>query len=302
MILTETCGCGAAITIEDGPGEAHTVGVRRALIDEFRTLHAPCRSDSRAVLTAQATTWPESTTVIVNAADGPPGDIEDADDARRARIGYTLDWDPYGPEEVSDAHRLELVADYLERVNARREVENRVPGDLRRIAADLRAGTSTEAEQRQRAERAEAIVSSLDGWSAGSAPEGRTAWPYTTPTGYVWQAPTTYDDLVATVSTVAQAIIEGWAGNEHPPAPTWEMVGLVQNELAALVQVVAATLAAGDTGSEYHAWHELLAIAEGRSEHVLPDDVGVSASTLRRIGELRRYAVDRIEAERDAEV
>lgn len=73
------------------------------------------------------------------------GDIDSVDDARldptivrRATIGYTLDWDPYGDADVSDALRLELVADYLERVNTARQVENRVPGDLRRIAARLR--------------------------------------------------------------------------------------------------------------------------------------------------------------------
>lgn len=120
MKLTETCGCGAALTLD----RVDPLRLPWTLIREWRAQHAECRMAARAV---------ES------------GDIDSVDDARldpvlaqRAQLGYVLDWDPYGPGEVPDHMRLDLLADYFLRVNHLRFVQNRVPEDLRRIAAELR--------------------------------------------------------------------------------------------------------------------------------------------------------------------
>lgn len=78
------------------------------------------------------------------------------------------------------------------------------------------------------------IISALDG-----KPVPRTAWPYKTPTGYTYQEPTTYDELRQTATTAAQAEIETWDPSEHPPAPTWAMVGLAQAEVLRLLQHLA---------------------------------------------------------------
>lgn len=63
---------------------------------------------------------------------------------------------------------------------------------------------------------------------------GARAWPYTTPEGHTYQTPTTYKELCALHDNAAQAYVESWDPAEHPPEPTWEMVGLAHKEIARL--------------------------------------------------------------------
>lgn len=243
MILTESCGCGASITLEhDQATEGVTVGIRRSLIDEFRTLHMQCRTDERARVVAEAYVPAPATTSIFNygTPDGWPN--------------------PDGPWVWGEQDERGETA----------------------VGPPITAPAPTGPMAACRTDRAE--------------------WPYTSPmTGYTYEAPTTVDELARTHETAAQASMENWREDEHPPNPTWNMVGLLWRELEALSRLVAETMAAGDTGSEYHALHDLIGVAEGRTAEVLPADVGVEARTLRRIGELRHLAVARIEAERDAD-
>lgn len=64
---------------------------------------------------------------------------------------------------------------------------------------------------------------------------GRT-WPYTTPSGHVYEEPTTYKELCARTFDNAQAYVEGWDLDECPPDPTWEMLGISHREVERLRQ------------------------------------------------------------------
>lgn len=59
-------------------------------------------------------------------------------------------------------------------------------------------------------------------------------WPHTTPTGFTYKKPTTYNELCALHSLVAQAAIEGWDLDETPPEPTWEMLIFAHREIERL--------------------------------------------------------------------
>ena len=60
---------------------------------------------------------------------------------------------------------------------------------------------------------------------------GRHEWPKTTPTGFTYERPTTYDELNGITADMAQGQIEGWEKTELPPEPTWPMVTLAQREI-----------------------------------------------------------------------
>lgn len=57
-----------------------------------------------------------------------------------------------------------------------------------------------------------------------------TKWPYTTPSGHIYEHPENFDELWQRAMDMAQAHIEGWEDLEHPPEPTWEMIGIAMNE------------------------------------------------------------------------
>lgn len=59
-------------------------------------------------------------------------------------------------------------------------------------------------------------------------------WPRTTPSGHVYEAPTTYAELREMHTTAAQAVIEQWAPAEHPPEPTWEILAAAHHEVEKL--------------------------------------------------------------------
>lgn len=59
-------------------------------------------------------------------------------------------------------------------------------------------------------------------------------WPYTTPTGHTYLEPATYAELQERANDAAQAWVETWDPREHPPEPTWAMVGLAQVEVRRL--------------------------------------------------------------------
>ena len=58
----------------------------------------------------------------------------------------------------------------------------------------------------------------------------RTQWPYTTPSGHTYVEPTDYDTLRSRATDWGQAHIESWDPAEHPPPPTWEMLGIALAE------------------------------------------------------------------------
>lgn len=65
-------------------------------------------------------------------------------------------------------------------------------------------------------------------------PDAMHKWPKTTPSGHVYVAPTTYDELCSRHTDAAQASVECWVDAECPPEPTWEMVGLAHREVERL--------------------------------------------------------------------
>lgn len=267
MNVTETCPCGGMLSIDDADEARQTI--LSAHLNEFRQEHAACRGPQLTVAQQAATGWP----------------LSDPDDVRvlhrRATIGMRADYDPYGDgHAVSDALRLHNVANYIDGINSARGVENRVPRDLHRIADELEGDTRVN--------------------PAAAVNTYRCRWPYTTPTtGLTYEAPTNVDELARVHADAVQCSMENCREDEHPPNPTWDMVGILFNELEALSRLVAETMAAGETGSEYHALNDLIGAVNGRGSGAIPADVGVEARTLRRIDELCRYAVERIEAERD---
>jgi hypothetical protein len=152
--LTESCSCGAAITIEaaDGiPWEVLSMWRTSHMHQATRPLTVAERAERDRIRSTFPQDWPDpyqpwvwGTTPEDAAAEPWPELIVNHDDARldptivrRCVIGNRCDWDPYGPSEVPDSMRLGLVADYIAGINSARQVENRVPGDLRRIARDL---------------------------------------------------------------------------------------------------------------------------------------------------------------------
>lgn len=73
--------------------------------------------------------------------------------------------------------------------------------------------------------------------SEGEAGEaaGRRTWPYTTPSGHVYAVPDTYEALRERHTDAAQAEIESWDAAERPPEPTWELLGVAHERVAALL-------------------------------------------------------------------
>ena len=69
-------------------------------------------------------------------------------------------------------------------------------------------------------------------WKArAEAAEKRHQWPKTTPSGHTYVEPRTYEALRHEHGNAAQAAIESWEADEHPPEPTWEMVGIAHREV-----------------------------------------------------------------------
>lgn len=64
------------------------------------------------------------------------------------------------------------------------------------------------------------------------------SWPRTTPSGYTYDPPVTYQELKDRHVCAALAVIENWDKGEEPPEPTWEMVGIAHQE----VERIAAEL------------------------------------------------------------
>lgn len=64
----------------------------------------------------------------------------------------------------------------------------------------------------------------------------RNTWPYTTPSGHTYEAPTTYADVSGRAADMMQATIESWPEAEHPPEPSWEMVGICQSRVIELTR------------------------------------------------------------------
>lgn len=67
-----------------------------------------------------------------------------------------------------------------------------------------------------------------------------TRWPYTTPSGHTYQHPETLEELWQRTLDMAQANLEGWDELEHPPQPTWEMVGIAMGEAIRLRRAIEA--------------------------------------------------------------
>lgn len=94
-------------------------------------------------------------------------------------------------------------------------------------------------------------------------------WPKITPSGHVYKAPITYAELCERHVDAAQAAVEGWDLDEHPPEPTWEMVGLAHAEIRALRAVVADGLEAWRLTREYLG-------SRGVDDEYLPEQPGWS--------------------------
>lgn len=67
-----------------------------------------------------------------------------------------------------------------------------------------------------------------------AAAKRATRWPYTTPSGHTYREPDSYAELQQRANDAAQAWIEAWPPDEHPPEPTWAMVGIAQAEVLRL--------------------------------------------------------------------
>lgn len=65
------------------------------------------------------------------------------------------------------------------------------------------------------------------------------SWPYTTPSGHTYWEPGTFAELQERANDAAQAWIETWDPREHPPEPTWAMVGIAQAEVLRLRALLA---------------------------------------------------------------
>ncbi len=91
--------------------------------------------------------------------------------------------------------------------------------------ASTRAGDRTEATVLRRADSAHVEV------VVEQHTKGRHEWPKTTPTGFTYELPTTYDELNGITADMAQGEIEGWEKTELPPEPTWPMITLAQREI-----------------------------------------------------------------------
>lgn len=160
MRIEESCGCGASITLEhDQATEGVTVGIRRSLIDEFRTLHMQCRTDERARVVAEAYVPAPASTSIFNygTPDGWPNPDGpwvwgEQDEAGETAVGPPITPpEPPTPGDIlrtmlrvggttGDPARLRLLADWLDQRDADRRgaghaVEaDEVQRDLRRMA------------------------------------------------------------------------------------------------------------------------------------------------------------------------
>lgn len=62
----------------------------------------------------------------------------------------------------------------------------------------------------------------------------RNEWPYTTPSGYTYENPTTWEQTKHYWEHAALAMIEGLDEAEHPPEPTWETFGPARRMIEAL--------------------------------------------------------------------
>lgn len=71
------------------------------------------------------------------------------------------------------------------------------------------------------------------------SPEARP-WPYTTPSGHTYRVPQTFGDVEQRHADASQAFIESWDAPEHPPEPTWEMVGLALTHARRLAAALEA--------------------------------------------------------------
>lgn len=70
MNLTETCGCGAALSLNLDEGE-HLPDLG-AEFDHWRALHKACRSDERAIATALAFARSTQPAAVIATDDGLP--------------------------------------------------------------------------------------------------------------------------------------------------------------------------------------------------------------------------------------
>lgn len=86
----------------------------------------------------------------------------------------------------------------------------------------------------RKAEDHQCPLHSSDSEHAETPEPGPRTWPYTTPSGHTYVEPATYAELQARVNDAAQAWVETWDLAEHPPGPTWAMVGLAQVEVRRL--------------------------------------------------------------------
>jgi hypothetical protein len=146
MNLTESCGCGAALTVD----EVDTVPW--TLIREWRAQHAACRQEQRQRTVTEVAQCQPWETPVGPPLMPPPG-VDAWPDPEQQWVWPELIVDPerffelvgrraahdgYGPSDsITDSARLSVLADYIAGIDSARGVESRVPGDLRRIAADL---------------------------------------------------------------------------------------------------------------------------------------------------------------------
>lgn len=93
----------------------------------------------------------------------------------------------------------------------------------------------------------------------------RCEWPYTTPSGHTYEVPRTYEDLCRRSGDFVQGWIEHWDEPEMPPHPTWDILGLAQQENERLRNALERVLR-GVTSIENSTYEQFLAVGMSESD------------------------------------